>query len=106
MPQSDNDAAQNHRGRGWTLWREIYGTFVGVLPLIIAIGGVGYTLVRDNDRHTLEIFYLQQADVRVQQQLTELQRDRERSRTEVLTRIDSLGNKIEELQKLVARNIR
>ena len=96
----------DHRKSGWTLWREIYGTFVGVLPLILTVAGVGYTLMRDNDRHTLEIYYLQLADKRHEEALVAMKLEQNGTRTEILNKIDKVGGQIEELQKQVARAIR
>jgi hypothetical protein len=100
MPVSD------HRKSGWTLWREIYGTFIGLLPLLVVISGVAWTVIRDTDRHTLEIFYLQQADKRHEEQMTALRLEQASIRLEIIGKMDKIGNQIEELQKQVARAMR
>ena len=92
-----------HRGSGWTLWREIYGTFVGVLPLILVIIGAALTLVRDNDRHEIQIAQLKDADGRHEEQLRQLRSESMGIRAEILLRLDRIGGQIEELQKQVAR---
>ena len=92
-----------HRGSGWTLWREIYGTFVGVLPLILVVVGAAITLIRDDDRHELQIAQLKEADLRHEEQMKVLRGEIAFARGEVLQRLDRIGGQVEELQKQVAR---
>jgi hypothetical protein len=96
-PESD------HRGSGWTLWREIYGTFIGALPLVIAIVGGILVLVRDVDRHSTDIVYLKEADARHESALLQLRADSNLQRTETLTRLDTISVQLSILQQAVAR---
>ena len=93
----------DHRGSGWTLWREVYGTFIGVLPLILAIAAGAITIIRDNDRHELEIVHLKGADARHEAQLQVLRADQDKTRTEIITALHELLNKVESLQMQVAK---
>ena len=89
-------APAQHRGSGWTLWREIYGTFIGVLPLILAVCVGALTLIRENDRHGFEIDVLKE-------QMKALKSESTVQRIELLARLDRISSQIEELQKQVAR---
>lgn len=95
--------ADDHRRSGWTLWREIYGTFIGVLPLVIVLVAAAMTLIRDNDKHTLQIAYLEQANVEMRAQVALARTETEKARMEVLNRLDRVAGQIETLQIQVAR---
>ena len=93
----------DHRGYGWTLWREVYGTFIGVLPLIIAVSAAAITVVRDNDRHELEIVHLKEADKRQEDQLMQLRSEGNQTRIETLGALKEIVTKIEVLQIQVSK---
>jgi len=93
----------DHRGSGWTLWREIYGTFLGVLPLIIALVGSAIAIIRDSDRHEIEINHLKAADIRHEQQLLVLRADNDKTRTEIITSLHEIVGKLEGLEIKMAR---
>jgi len=103
MAEEKDMTPVDHRGSGWTLWREVYGTFIGVLPLILAIIGSAVALIRDNDRHELEIMHLKAADIRHEQQLNVLRADGDKTRTEILTSLHEIVGKLEGLQVQVAK---
>lgn len=92
-----------HRGSGWTLWREVYGTFIGILPLILVVAGAAMTLVRDSDRHEIEIAYLKQKNEQFEQRIQVTRVETEKARQEILARMEKISVQIETLQIQVAK---
>ena len=85
------------------MWREVYGTFIGVLPLIIVVAAGALSIIRDNDRHELQISQLRETDTRHEQQLAQLKTDNDKTRNEILTQLGLVVSKIESLQIQVAK---
>lgn len=74
------------------IWKQIAATFIGALPLFLAVGGMALTLIKDNERHDVEIKNLQVVQARMEVQL-------QIARSELLARMDRLSLQIEDLQK-------
>jgi len=80
----------------WTMAKEIIGTFIGIAPFVIALVMWGSSI---NERiRVIEVKtdHLDAADHRN----AELLRDQ---RTEIIARMDRIGQQIEALQQTVAR---
>lgn len=92
----------NHRGSGWTLWREVYGTFIGVLPLVILLGGAAFQVIRDNDRNQIKITYLERENVRIEAMVKGARDETEKARSELIIELRRIGTQIEGLQQQVA----
>lgn len=87
---------EERRRDGWTLWKEVYGTFLATIPALVMAIGFAASLWSVQREHALQIRYLQEADARYE-------RERERDRGEVLIRLDRINATGETLQQNVAR---
>lgn len=77
-------------------WQHMAATFLGMLPVLLALSGVALSLIKDNERHDAEIKALQMTQLRIETQMLTV-------RGEVLSQMTRISSQIEELQKNVER---
>ena len=87
---------------GWTLWKEVWGTFLGALPSLLIAGGAMMNLYSLVQVHTVEIEHLKEADSRHEQQLLEQRRSLNDARLEISSKLERIDTRLERLGELVA----
>mgnify|MGYP000617843129 FL=1 len=92
-PEEEYDSREKH---GWTLWKEVYGTFLGFLPFALALVAWWSYVNGKLAEHDLKLITLEKADDRHE-------RETDRNRVEVLQRLDRIGGQIENLQTNMAK---
>lgn len=93
---TDDEKYVERRKDGWTLWKEVYGTFIGILPFLLLVLGWGIAMQQEQSLHTLRLTNLEKADVKHDQ-------DQQLIRTEINNRLERISTQIENLQKDVSR---
>jgi predicted nucleic acid-binding Zn-ribbon protein len=73
-----------------------------VLPLIIAIGAAFVALIRDNDKHDLQIHYLQENDIRHDRELATIRTELVNARAELIQRLDKIAETQGEIKQQIA----
>ena len=101
----DRRAAPTFNKDGWTLWREIWGTFLGALPALLVAGGAVMQLYSLVQIHTVEINHLKEADTRHEAQLQLQRAELVSARAELGAKLDKIDQRIERLQEIVARDV-
>jgi len=89
---------------GWTLWREIYGTFIGAAAIVIplTIGAVKYVGELETRVNRIEGQLVADAQATVSREAYRLERDIDREGR--LKRIEAVSDRIESrLNELVVR---
>lgn len=91
-----SDSTEAKTQSGWTLAKEIYGTLIATLPIIIVLIVWGQSISERIRVIEVRVELSEAADRRREDEAAN-------QRREVLQRIDRLGNQIETLQQSVAR---
>jgi hypothetical protein len=87
---------RNGVGYGWTLWREIYGTVIGIMPFVAALLVWGSSINERVRVAETEIQHLKETDIRHEQSLTV-------NRSEELAALNNITVQLTQLQQQVAR---
>jgi CHASE3 domain sensor protein len=88
---------------GWTLAKEIYGTFLGMLPFLVMLLLFLINVVRQLDNHDTEIKHLKEADARFETLLNQMRVESMAQRAELLSRLDKIDSRVEAVQQSVAK---
>jgi len=94
----------DEKGNGWTLWREIYGTFIGAAAIVIplTIGAVKYVGDLETRVNRIEVQLMAEAQAMLAREAYRLERDIDREGR--LKRIEAVSDRIESrLNDMVAR---
>lgn len=93
---TDDSNNEEPKGKNWTMFKEIVGTFFGVAPYVLAVVVWGAT-VNERLRVTeIRLDHAESATTKADQTIRE-------ARIELFSRLDQLTGKIELLQQDVAR---
>jgi len=94
----------DEKGNGWTLWRGIYGTFIGAAAIVIplTIGAVKYVGDLETRVNRIEVQLMAEAQAMLAREAYRLERDIDREGR--LKRIEAVSDRIEaRLNDMVAR---
>jgi hypothetical protein len=80
----------------WTMFKEIIGTFIGIMPFVVGIVIWGSNLQERTKVNEVDIAHLKEADKRHDE-------EQKTQRQEVIQKLDRIAIQIESLQMSVAR---
>ena len=87
---------------GWTLWREVWGTFLGALPALLMAGAAILRMYSEVEVHSVELSHLKEADIRHELALAQQRGEMAAQRNEILNRLEGIGRQMESVQQTVA----